>query len=128
VRVIISNNKLRKSLETERDRTKTFGADMAKKIAMRISLLEEADSLADFWPPKSLPERCHELQGERKGTFSIDLKHPFRLLFIPVEEEQEGKEAESKQPVPEQQGADAELDRWRSIKTVDITSIEDTHG
>jgi len=31
------------------------------------------------------PERCHELSGADKGTFSMDVKQPYRLLFKPIE-------------------------------------------
>jgi plasmid maintenance system killer protein len=101
---------------------------MAKKIAMRIGAFENADSLADFWPPKSLPERCHELQGDHAGIFSVDLKQPFRMLFKRVEEEGGAITEGSELPGPQQQGASAEQDRWRAIETIDIVSIEDTHG
>jgi hypothetical protein len=47
---------------------------MMRKIMLRLSELRAAVSLADFWPPMSGPERCHELKGELAGTFSIDLK------------------------------------------------------
>jgi proteic killer suppression protein len=30
------------------------------------------------------PPRCHELTGKDAGTFSVDLEHPYRLLFIPA--------------------------------------------
>ena len=32
----------------------------------------------------SPPERCHELtEGKRIGELSVDLDHPYRLIFIP---------------------------------------------
>jgi plasmid maintenance system killer protein len=88
---------------------------MMKKIMMRLNELRAAVSLADFWPPNSGPERCHELKGERAGVFSIDLKQPFRLLFVPIEEN-----------VPEDRSD--EQKRWASITKIEIVGIEDTHG
>lgn len=87
---------------------------MAKKLLLRLTVLRAADSLADFWPPKSGPERCHELKGNRAGTFSVDLKHPYRLLFIAIGE------------TPPLHRSN-ELQRWRAIKSIDISGIEDTH-
>ncbi|MCL7169021.1 hypothetical protein MWK01_26915, partial [Escherichia coli] len=71
------------ALESEAACQKQYGRDMMKKIMLRLSELRAAVSLADFWPPMSGPERCHELKGELAGTFSIDLKQPYRLLFVP---------------------------------------------
>ena len=87
---------------------------MAKKFTLRLTALEAADSLADFWPPKSGPERCHELTGKLAGTFSIDVKQPYRLLFRPVEES----------PPPDRSDEQA---RWKCIKAIEIVAIENTH-
>lgn len=111
----IRDNKLRKALETEASRRHRFGADTAKKLEVRLKLLQAAESLADLWPPKRLPERCHELEGQRKGTFSIDLKHPYRLLF---------KEFGA----PSHDSPDDEQARWKAITSIEILGIEDTHG
>ncbi len=45
-------------------RQREYGVNMAKKLALRLAALYAADSLADFWPPNSGPERCHELKGD----------------------------------------------------------------
>ena len=42
---------------------------MAKKLSLRLDALEAADTLGDFWPPYSGPERCHELKGDRAGSY-----------------------------------------------------------
>lgn len=82
---------------------------------LRLAALRAAESLADLWPPNSGPERCHELKGDRTGTFSIDLKQPYRLLFKP------NTTAPTSDRSDEQQ-------RWKSITSIDIFAIEDTHG
>jgi len=109
------DNKLRKAIENEADCKRQFGVDMARKIRLRVAALRAAESLADFWPPKSGPERCHELEGGRKGTFSMDLKQPYRLLFEPAEE-------------PLASNPPDEQERWKAIKAIKILAIEDTHG
>jgi proteic killer suppression protein len=113
--IFASDSKLRRALEDAKVRQKVFGTDTAKKLAMRMTALDAADSLADFWPPNSAPERCHELQGKLAGTFSIDLDQPFRLLFQPVEPNSPPDRSD-------------EQARWESIKAVEIVAIEDTHG
>ena len=79
--IYVSDRNLRKAMEDEAFCKRRYGADMAKKLSLRLIAFRAADSLADFWPPKSGPERCHELIGDSKGTFSVDLKQPYRLLF-----------------------------------------------
>src|ERR1700693_3800278 len=82
-----AKGKLKAALENEAVCQKQYGRDMTRKIMMRVNELRAADSLADFWPPMSGPERCHELKADLAGTFSIDLKQPYRLLFVPNEED-----------------------------------------
>ena len=112
---IRAKGKLKKTLGDEAVCQKQYGRDMMKKIMLRLNELRAAVSLMDFWPPMSGPERCHELKGDRVGTFSIDLKQPYRLLFVPIEEsDPEDRSDEQK--------------RWASITKIEIVAIEDTHG
>lgn len=112
---IRGKGKLKAALEDEAVCQKQYGCDMTKKIMMRVNALRAAVSLADFWPPKSGPERCHELKGDLAGTFSIDLKQPYRLLFVPIEEY-----------LPKDRSD--EQARWASITKIEIVGIENTHG
>ena len=82
--IYVSDNKLRSAIDDQGVAKRRYGSDMAKKLTLRLEVLRAAVSLADFWPPKSGPERCHELKGDREGVFSFDLKQPYRLLFRPV--------------------------------------------
>lgn len=93
---------------------KSYGERQAKKITMRLASLCSAVNLREFWPPERLPERCHELKGDRKGEFSMDLDHPFRLIFQP-----------SHRPIPQlpEGGTD-----WSQITAITILRVEDTHG
>jgi plasmid maintenance system killer protein len=111
--VTIPDKKLRRTIENDVERVKRFGAEMAKKIRLRMGALVAAESLLDFWPPYSGPERCHELKGDLAGLFSMDLKHPYRLLFKSLDDPEEYTDQKQ---------------RWQSIKSVELTSIEDTHG
>jgi len=115
VRVVTRDKRLKAAIEGEKDCRRKFSVDMCKKIALRIAALTAAISLADFWPPNSGPERCHELKGDRAGVFSMDVKQPHRLLFRPVDE-----------PLPKDDTD--ERARWNGIKAVELLTIEDTHG
>ena len=110
--ISISDKRLRKVANNPAACQREYGVNMAKKIALRLASLRAAVTLADFWPPKSGPERCHELKGDRNGTFSVDLNQPYRLLF----------QATLKPNVADEQ------QRWKSITSIDVTAIEDTHG
>lgn len=106
------DNKLKRGFEEDAERKKRFGMEMANKIKLRMESLLAAKSLADFLPPYSGPERCHELNGILKGIFSINLKHPYRLLVKPTEN---------------QQREIYNLQDWGNIDEVILVGIEDTN-
>ena|SRR5438270_5898555 len=112
--IYVKDGKLRSAIEDKSISQKLYGADMTKKLNLRLASLRAAESLADFWPPKSGPERCHELKGNQLGVFSVDVKQPYRLLFKPYE------------PSPAIDRSD-EFQRWRSITKIELLTIEDTH-
>jgi plasmid maintenance system killer protein len=114
MQIAVPDNKLRATLQDEKLVRKRFGADMAKKLFLRLNALGAADSLATFYPPKCGPERCHELIGNLAGFFSMDVKQPYRLLFKPTEDFPKSNYA-------------TELERWKAITSIAIQGIEDTH-
>jgi len=112
--ISFKNKKLEKSFNEGRQLEKAHGIRRARKIRVRMAELRAATSLADFWPPKSGPSRCHELtQGRRQGQLSVDLDHPYRLLFVPDHD-----------PVPKHE--DGGLD-WSQVTAIKILGVEDTH-
>jgi proteic killer suppression protein len=113
MKVEAATKKLAKSLSDSR-RVRVYGVDQARKIALRLTALKGAASLADFWPPGTPPERCHLLTENFKGLFSMDLKHPYRLLFRPS-----GLAPDAE--------FESELQRWQAIQSIVIEGIEDTH-
>ena len=80
-------------------------------MQQRLSELKAADSLAVI--STLPPPRCHELTANRKGQLSIDLQHPYRLIFIPAND-----------PVPRK--TDYGLD-WSLVTEIEIIDITDTH-
>jgi len=84
---------------------------MARKLQQRLMELKAASCLADI--SKVPPARCHLLSGDRDAQLSVDLEHPYRLLFIPAND-----------PIPVTQ--DGGLD-WTKVTEIEIIEITDTH-
>ena len=89
-----------------------FGTNRAKLLGRRLDELRGAACLADI--SRLPPPRCHELTGNLSGCLSVDLDHPYRLLF-----------AVANEPIPRRD--DGGLD-WAGVTAVEVLKIEDTHG
>lgn len=88
-----------------------FGTNRARLLKRRLNELIAANTLEDL---RNLPQaRCHELKGALKGCLSVDLDHPYRLLFEPADN-------------PVHRKADGGLD-WKKVTTIRIIGLEDTH-
>jgi proteic killer suppression protein len=80
--VAYRTTKLKKLASDAKKRAQQIGTIGAKRFEARISELKSAQCLEDL---RHLPQaRIHELTGDRKGQFSADLHHPYRLIFIPT--------------------------------------------
>jgi len=90
---------------------KEFGQEQAEKIGRRLDELRAAEILHDI--SHLPPPRCHELSGNMKGQFSVDLKHPYRLIFEPYEK-----------PIPLKEGGGIDTTKVSAIR---ILGVEDTH-
>lgn len=109
-----STKKLKKQMEQAKEMAKVHGPLRAKKLRLVLTALRAATDLASFAPPYSPPHRCHELTGNLKGVLSLDLDHPYRLLFVPDHE-----------PLPMRK--EGGLD-WTKVTAVVIKGVENTHG
>jgi len=87
------------------------GERQARLIRRRLDELHAANTLADMGHLP--PPRCHELGMNRKGQFSVDLDHPYRLLFIPAHD-----------PVPLLPDGGIDL---AQVTAIEILGVEDTH-
>lgn len=112
--ILFKNRKLNSTLSDAKKCLRKHGAEMTKKIRLRLAALQAAESLADLWPPMTGPERCHALKADRAGQFTVDLKHPYRLVFEPYE-------------LDEDENFASEIARWQAIQSVVILGIVDTH-
>jgi toxin HigB-1 len=87
---------------------KALGKRCGALLRKRLDDLRASDHLETM---RHLPGRCHELQGDRAGQFAIDLEHPRRLVFEPLD----GARRD-----------DGGLD-WSSITAIEIVEIVDYH-
>jgi proteic killer suppression protein len=110
VNIVFTSRKLEKVFNSKKLLQKEYG-EQANKIMMRMSVLRAATCLADV--PVQKPDRRHELTGNRKGTFAVNLKNPFRLVFEPADDTVLKKEA-----------GGIDLEKVTSIR---ILAVEDYH-
>jgi len=112
LRILFRTKKLGKLCNSSKLARQKWGDVMARRLRARLDDLDAAEVLEDL---RNLPHvRCHELTGERKGQFSLDLQHPYRLLCVPADD-----------PVPRK--PDGGLD-WSRVTAVEILEVADTHG
>lgn len=112
--ITFSSKKLAKQMNDDKALVRDFGSESARKLQRVLTQLRAAPNLGVFALPMSPPHRCHELTGNRKGQLSVDLKHPYRLLFEP---------ANVPLPLRDEGGLD-----WAKVTTIKIKGVEDTHG
>ncbi|MBK9963534.1 MAG: killer suppression protein [Holophagales bacterium] len=106
------SRELQKQAGSFRELVRAHGEHRARLIRRRLDELDAATVLADI---ATLPgPRCHELHGNFAGVLSVDLDHPYRLLFRPLLE-------------PPPCRTDGGLD-WGRVMAILILGIEDTHG
>lgn len=109
--ILFATRRLAKQFSSETDLVKTFGTVRAKTLRRRLDQLRAADHLEVM---RTLPGRCHELTGDRRGQLAIDLDGPNRLIFEP---------ADNPPPVKQDGGLD-----WGRVTALRILDVEDYHG
>ena len=105
------SRKLAKELNDSQKLIQRHGPVRAKLIRRRLDDLRAASILEVM---RTIPQaRCHELKGDLCGLLSVDLDHPYRLLFRPCNN-----------PIPTK--PDGGLD-WARVNQIEILGVEDTH-
>jgi plasmid maintenance system killer protein len=108
--IIFKSKKFQKICNSEKELIRAYGKNCARKIRSRLDDLQAAINLEAF---RTLPGRCHELKGNKKWQLSLDLEHPLRLIFEPLNQDIARKE---------HGGMD-----WNLVTAVEIINVEDTH-
>ena len=109
--IYFKTKKLQKICSKQKEAIKKLGSIMAQKLQQRMMELSAADSLDDVSTLR--PTRCHPLKGNRAGQFSVDLEHPYRLIFIPAND-----------VTPDKKDSNLDLSKIDAIEIIDIV---DTH-
>lgn len=102
------DNKLRALCERQSDAQKKLGANGAKKLRTRLADLQAVSNVLEL-----LAGRPHELTGDRKGQYAVDLDGGRRLVFEP-----------DHKPVPSK--LDGGID-WSRVTRIRIVYIGDYH-
>lgn len=109
--ITFRTQKLKKTFDSERALKRTYGDRMAGAIKRRLATLKNAHTLALV--PTRPPDRLHLLTGNRKGLYSVDLVHPYRLIFKPNHD-----------PVPLKEDGGIDKDE---VTKITIREVEDYH-
>ena len=109
--ISFKTKKLQKLCSKGSEAIKSLGTNRGKKLKQRMMELAAAETLADI--SRVPPARCHELTGNRNGQLSVDLEHPYRLLFVPANE-----------PISERKKGGLD---WTAVTKIEIIDIADTH-
>ncbi len=109
--IFFKTKKLQKICSESASAQKHLGTKGSHKLKQRMMELKAAQNLDDI--SRLPPARCHELTGDRAGQLSVDLEHPYRLLFIV---------ADNPNPKKESGGLD-----WEGVTEIEIIAIADTH-
>ena len=109
--IYFRTKKLQKLCSESREAHRHLGTKRARRLQQRMMELKAAISLDDI--SRLPPVRCHELTGNRKGQLSVDLEHPYRLLFIPANN-----------PLLETKNGGL---NWTKVTEIEIIEIIDPH-
>lgn len=104
--------KLQKACNSKQESIKEWGPEIAKKVRLRLSELQAADSLSEI--SHLPPPRLHGLSGGREGQFAVDLQQPYRLVFKPAHD-----------PVPVNDSGGINI---RDVTAILVIEVEDYHG
>lgn len=58
---------------------------MAELIHLRIDQLNAAETVEEMI--NFSIGRCHQLNGNREGRYALDLVHPYRLIFVKIDDQ-----------------------------------------
>lgn len=105
--VSFRTRKLQKTFNSDRSLVRQYGNQVARRIKLRLAVLKNASSLSQV--PRTPPDRCHMLTGDRRGQFAVDLVHPKRLLFEPNHD-----------PVPRNEDGGIRLDDVTAVTIIDV--------
>ena len=109
--IIFRTRKLAKIFNSTSTLRKRYGDLVAQVIMRRLAVLKNARTLSLV--PTTKPERRHQLTGNRRGQYAVDLIHPYRLVFKAAYE-----------PIPRKEDGAIDTDQ---VTTITIIEVVDYH-
>lgn len=103
------DKRLRELCEKQAVATAKLGKSCARKLRTRLADLKAASRVTDL-----VAGRPHQLTGDRRGQFALDLEGGRRLVFEP-----------DHNPIPQRQ--DGSID-WSRVTKIRVVFIGDYHG
>ena len=107
-----ANEKLRKRCSDPRQLEREYG-QQARKIMQRLRDLAVAPALSDI--SRFPPTRCHPHKGNPPGRFTVDIGHPYRILFRVAHD-----------PIPRTSDGGIDIGSVTAIEVIDVHY--DPHG
>ena len=99
--------RLARLFSSERDLVRIYGAPRAARIRARMLVLEAAPALSRV--PVTLPERRHQLTGDRDEQYAVNIDNQIRLVFESGDD-----------PVPRLPDGGIDVDRVTSIVILEV--------
>lgn len=111
VKIYFRSRKMKKICSNSKKMQKACGVQRSKKLKARLKDLRAASFLSDI---SHLPSaRLHQLRQDKNEQFSVDLDHPYRLLFIVAND-----------PIPRKKYGGIDLSK---VDEIEIIKILDPH-
>ena len=107
MQIVFQTSKLTKTFNSTSALQKAYGDHIAQTIRRRLAVLKNARTLSLV--PTTKPERRHQLTGNRRGQYALDLIHPPRLVFKPDHE-----------PLPRKKDGGIDTDRITAITIIEV--------
>jgi plasmid maintenance system killer protein len=82
VEIFFKSSSLAKSCGEWEKAVRKYGRGDAALIAQRLEEMRASANLAVLM--KVPGARCHQLSGDRKNYFAVNLNHPYRMIFEPA--------------------------------------------
>lgn len=106
-----ANRKLQKLCSDKAQPKSGLDNEQIQKLHLRLFQIAIADSLNDLYTYKEL--HCHELKGQRKNEYAINLDEKVRIVFIIAD-----------YPIPRL--PDGGVNR-KQVKEIEIIAVGDYH-
>jgi len=106
--ITFKSKRLQKTFSTSEMLITAFGKPTARRIMNRMSTLDALANLNDV--PTTPPERRHQLSGQRREQFAVDIGSNQRLVFRP-----------NHHPIPRKDDGGFDLELITDITILEVT-------